>query len=207
MPGQEFQCCCRTPRRPRSLIPFSRRSAAAFSSALGTATGDQVAAARDDGAGKGHAGIVGNRVVQVACRGPIFGTNRIGRSGRRPTTSWASVADLTKRRVGWPRAIARSGLPRIRTCSIRASGSSSERFVKTIKYECLNQFVIFGERHIRYLIKEFVEHYLTERFHQGIGVQLIRNQPGSTNDNGTSGRIACRSCLRRLLNYYHREAA
>jgi len=28
------------------------------------------------------------------------------------------------------------------------------------------QFVIFGERHLRYLIKEFVKHYLTERFHQ-----------------------------------------
>jgi putative transposase len=31
----------------------------------------------------------------------------------------------------------------------------AERFVKTIKYEGLNQFVIFGERHLRYLIKEF----------------------------------------------------
>ena len=42
----------------------------------------------------------------------------------------------------------------------------AERFVKTIKYECLDQFVIFGERH---LIKEFLDHYMTERFHQGIG--------------------------------------
>jgi hypothetical protein len=83
----------------------------------------------------------------------------------------------------------------------------AERFVKTMKYECLNQFVMFGERHLRYLIEEFVEHYLTERFHQGIGGQLIGNQPGSTNDNGTSGRIACRSRLGGLLNYYHREAA
>ena len=48
----------------------------------------------------------------------------------------------------------------------------AERFVKTIKYECLNQFVIFGERHLRHLVKEFVEHYMTERFHQGIGGQL-----------------------------------
>jgi putative transposase len=35
----------------------------------------------------------------------------------------------------------------------------AERFVKTIKYECLNHFIIFGERHLRRLIKEFVEHY------------------------------------------------
>ena len=43
--------------------------------ALSEATGDHVAAAWDDGVGKGHAGIVGNRDVQVACRGQIFGTD------------------------------------------------------------------------------------------------------------------------------------
>jgi putative transposase len=83
----------------------------------------------------------------------------------------------------------------------------AERFVKTIKYECLNHFVIFGERHLRHLIKEFVEHYMTERFHQGIGGQLIRKQVGPTNDNGTDGRVACRSRLGGMLNYYYREAA
>jgi hypothetical protein len=82
----------------------------------------------------------------------------------------------------------------------------AERFVKTIKYECLNQFVIFGEHHLRYLIKECVEHYMTERFHQGIGGQLIRNV-GPTNGNGADGKVACRSRLGELLNYYHREAA
>ena len=82
----------------------------------------------------------------------------------------------------------------------------AERFVKTVKYECLNHFVIFGERHLRHLIKEFVEHYMTERFHQGIGGQLIRNV-GPTNDNGADGKVACRSRLGGLLNYYHREAA
>ncbi len=83
----------------------------------------------------------------------------------------------------------------------------AERFVKTIKYECLNHFVIFGERHLRHLIKEFVEHYMTERFHQGIGGQLIRKQVGPTNDNGADGKVACRSRLGGMLNYYYREAA
>ena len=48
----------------------------------------------------------------------------------------------------------------------------------------LTSSVIFGERHLRFLINEFVEHYMTERFHQGIGGQLIRNV-GPTNDNAT----------------------
>ena len=56
------------------------------------------------------------------------------------------------------------------------------------------------------MIKEFVDHYLTERFHQGIGGQLIRNV-GPTNDNGADGKVACRSRLGGLLNFYYREAA
>jgi putative transposase len=69
--------------------------------------------------------------------------------------------------------------------------------VKTIKYECLNHFIIFGERHLRHLIKEFIEHYMTERFHQGLGGELIRNV-GPMNDNGADGEVACRSRLGEL---------
>jgi putative transposase len=83
----------------------------------------------------------------------------------------------------------------------------AERFVRTIKYECLNNFVFFGERHLRYVVKEFVDHYQTERFHQGIGGQLIKGQSVSANDNGTTDQIVCRSRLGSLLNYYDREAA
>jgi hypothetical protein len=80
----------------------------------------------------------------------------------------------------------------------------AERFVKTIKYECLNRFVLFGERHVRYVIKEFMAHYHGERFHQGLGGQLIDNRAAST---ATTGPVGCRSRLGGMLNYYHREAA
>jgi len=46
-----------------------------------------------------------------------------------------------------------------------------------------------------------------QRFHQGIGGQLIRKQVGPTNDNGADGKVACRSRLGGMLNYYYREAA
>jgi len=71
----------------------------------------------------------------------------------------------------------------------------------------LNHFVIFGERHLRHLIKEFLEHYLTERPHQGIGSQIIRPKALPNNDNATLDAIECRSRLGGLLNYYSREAA
>ena len=56
-------------------------------------------------------------------------------------------------------------------------------------------------------VKEFVDHYLAERFHQGIDGRLIKANAGPANDNGTTAPIICRSRLGSLLNYYHREAA
>ena len=77
--------------------------------------------------------------------------------------------------------------------------------MKSIKEECLRHFVFFGERHLRYVIREYVAHYNQERFHQGIGGKLIR--PTSANDNLATGDIKCRSRLGGLLNFYCREAA
>ena len=83
----------------------------------------------------------------------------------------------------------------------------AERFVRTVRSECLDHFVIFGERHLRHLIRQFIEHYLSERYHQGIGSQLIRPTMLPSNDNGGAGSIKRRSRLGGLLNYYHRDAA
>jgi putative transposase len=83
----------------------------------------------------------------------------------------------------------------------------AERFVKTIKYECLNHFIFFGERHLRHVVKEFMAHYLAERFHQGLGGQLVTGQASPRSDNGTDTPIICHSRLGGFLNYYHREAA
>ena len=83
----------------------------------------------------------------------------------------------------------------------------AERFVKTVRDECLRHFVIFGERHLRHLLRELVTHYNTERFHQARGGKLIRPRVTAGNDNGTSDPIQCRSRLGGLLNFYHREAA
>jgi hypothetical protein len=39
----------------------------------------------------------------------------------------------------------------------------AERFVRTIRSECLNHLVLFGERHLRYVVEEFIAHYHRER--------------------------------------------
>ncbi len=90
--------------------------------------------------------------------------------------------------------------PRSPNCNPHA-----ERFVKTIKYECLRHFAFFGQRHLRYVISEYMAHYHHERFHQGIGGSLI--EPIASNGNAANGEIRCRSRLGGLLNFYYREAA
>jgi putative transposase len=82
----------------------------------------------------------------------------------------------------------------------------AERFIRTVREECLDHFVIVGERHLRHLLREFVVHYHGERYHQGLDGRIIRPVVGAANDNG-AGKIARRARLGGLLNYYHRRAA
>ena len=39
----------------------------------------------------------------------------------------------------------------------------AERFVLSIKSECLNKIIPLGEKHLRLAIKDYMEHYHTER--------------------------------------------
>ena len=53
----------------------------------------------------------------------------------------------------------------------------AERFVRSIKEECLNRVIPMGERHFRRAMHEFVEHYHRERNHQGLDNELIDGDP------------------------------
>ena len=78
----------------------------------------------------------------------------------------------------------------------------AERFVRSIKEECLARVILLGERHLRCTIAEFVTHYHSERNHQGIGNELI--QPlDRANDKGPVRR---RQRVGGMLNYYYRAA-
>jgi hypothetical protein len=57
------------------------------------------------------------------------------------------------------------------------------------------------------VVKEFMTHYHAERFHQGLGGQLIEVRRGSTRQKGARGKVVCRSRLGGMLNFYVREAA
>jgi putative transposase len=82
-----------------------------------------------------------------------------------------------------------------------------ERFVRTVRTESLDHFVIFGERHLRYLLAEFLVHYLSERYHQGLDSKLIRPEYSPANNNMPLGAIQRRSRLGGQLNSYFRNVA
>ena len=80
----------------------------------------------------------------------------------------------------------------------------AERFVRSIKEECLNRVVPLGEPHLRRLIHEYVEHYHRERNHQGLDNQLLQRPPPPVSQDADVGR---RERLGGLLSFYYREAA
>ena len=79
-----------------------------------------------------------------------------------------------------------------------------ERFIKSIKSECLSRLIFFGEKSLRQAVEEFIAHYHAERNHQGLENKLINpvQEVGSR-----AGTIHCRERLGGMLKYYYREAA
>ena len=79
----------------------------------------------------------------------------------------------------------------------------AERFVRSIKEECLGRMIFFGERSLRRAIRHYAEHYQLERPHQGIGNRVIQ-QGGDRPTAGTE--IHCVERLGGLLKHYKRAA-
>ena len=78
----------------------------------------------------------------------------------------------------------------------------------SIKRECLDKLAPLGERHLRFAISEFIEHYHLERNHQGLDNQLITTVAVSANENADPARrITRRERIGGLLSYYYRSAA
>ncbi len=77
-----------------------------------------------------------------------------------------------------------------------------ERFMRSVKEECLERMLFFGERSLQNAAVDFLAHYHQERNHQGLNNQLI--QPGKKVGR-TAGKVVCRERLGGMLNY--RQAA
>ncbi len=80
-----------------------------------------------------------------------------------------------------------------------------ERFLGSVRRECLDHVIILGEDHLRSVLKEYVIYFNSSRPHQG-----IRQRIPSTGDierpNDVTQRIVATSILGGLFHDYRRAA-
>jgi len=81
----------------------------------------------------------------------------------------------------------------------------AERWVRSVKQECLSKLILFGESSLRRTLVEFQAHYHAERNHQGKGNFLLF-PPRDTPQEPSGSTLRCRQRLGGLLNYYSRAA-
>lgn len=83
-----------------------------------------------------------------------------------------------------------------------------ERWIGSLRYECLNRFITFGLAHLDHIVSEYAEFYNANRPHL-----RMENRPltGSWSDIdeplGHEERIACKTRLGGVLKHYERKAA
>ena len=77
----------------------------------------------------------------------------------------------------------------------------TERFVRSVKEECLDHLILSSEDQLRYVLAEYLKYYHHERIHQGLH-KIIE-----PHDEGHQGEIICIERLGGLLKSYHRKAA
>ncbi len=89
-----------------------------------------------------------------------------------------------------------------------------ERFIWSVRYECLYHFVVLGQRHLDYLLSEYRAYYHRLRPHQGRDnipldstPQQRRKKRPPDEPDPKLGEIRCQKKLGGLIKHYYREAA
>ena len=100
-------------------------------------------------------------------------------------------------------AVANAGVTLVKT-AVRAPNMNAfaERFVRSIKDECLSRMIFFGEAMLRRALTEFVAHYHAERNHQGVGNRLLLPEFGPVPDGD---EVVRSERLGGLLSFYQRR--
>lgn len=80
----------------------------------------------------------------------------------------------------------------------------AERFVLSVRTECLRRVIPLGEQHLRTILMDYIEHHHRERYHQGMANELLTPLPANSN---TGESVHCRERLGGVLRFYCRKAA
>lgn len=81
--------------------------------------------------------------------------------------------------------------------------TKSQRWVRTVREECLNKLLIINHAHLRRVMREFVAYHNSARPHQGIDQQI----PVSPSTPVSFGPVRCRNVLGGIIHDYYRDAA
>ena len=84
--------------------------------------------------------------------------------------------------------------------------SYAERWVRSVKEECLGKLILLGEGSLRRALRHYEAHYHEERNHQGKDNILQFPLPTQA-VRGEQEKVRCRERLGGLLKYYERKAA
>jgi putative transposase len=84
------------------------------------------------------------------------------------------------------------------------ANSFAERYAGTLRRECLDHLLIYGERHLRRILAEFARHYNEHRPHQSREQRPPLYEPGHPVD--ITNRIRRRRVVHGSINEYRRAA-
>ena len=84
------------------------------------------------------------------------------------------------------------------------ANSFAERYVGTLRRECLDHLLIYGERHLWRTLTEYAQHYNEHRPHQSREQRPPLHEPGEAVD--VTARIKRRQVVHGLINEYRRAA-
>ena len=77
----------------------------------------------------------------------------------------------------------------------------AERWVRSVKQECLSKLILLGEGSLRRAVTEFIEHFHAERNHQGKSNVLLFPVE-KVGQQRPRSRVRCRERIGGLLTYY-----
>jgi putative transposase len=104
-------------------------------------------------------------------------------------------------------AVLRAEGVRIIRTPVRAprANAFAERFVRTVRQECLDHVLIYGRRHLERVLQTYVAHYVAERPHRGLNLAVPAGNrtplvPGATRP------VERRDVLGGLIHEYRRAA-
>lgn len=83
------------------------------------------------------------------------------------------------------------------------ANSYAERWIRSVREECLDKLLIINPRHLRHVMREYVEFFNTARHHQGIDQEI----PVPTKDCKATGSVRCHKVLGGIIYDYYRDAA